>query len=116
MATHARQKIEAWLDNPNTPKDAWEYMSQREIAEAADVSKHAVFMHLAPIIAERIGKDATQVEEIRREIAFEKGTNAKRIPPDLQEAMKHARFVLKKSLKTISQGIQCWVFRRPKVL
>lgn len=103
MATHAREKIEAWLDNPNTPKDAWKSMSQREIAEAANVSKHAVFMHLSQIIAERTGEDAIQIEIVRQETAFEKGTNAKRIPLSMQQEMKHAKFVLKKNLKTISQ-------------
>ena len=102
MATDAREKIEAWLDNPNTPKDAWETMSQRKIAEQVGVSTYAVFMHFEPILAERMKVDVAEIRALRKERAFEKGTHGKRIPPDMQEKMKYARFVQKKNLKDIS--------------
>ena len=35
-----REKLEMWLDNPNTPPDAWMRLSFPEIDKQADVNSH----------------------------------------------------------------------------
>lgn len=102
MAKDARKKIEAWLDDPNTPKDAWKTITYREAANQAGVSESAMYTHFLHVLAEHLKIDAIEILEIRRDIAFEEGTHGKRIPIEIQEKMKYARFVQKKSLREIS--------------
>ena len=102
MATQARDKLEAWLDNPNTPKDAWKTLTYREIADQAEVSESSVYTHFEQLLAERMEVDAVEIRRIRQEMAFEKGSHGKRIPIHMQEKMKYAKFVEKKDLKEIS--------------
>lgn len=102
MATPARDKIEAWIDDPNTPKDAWETLTYREVAEQAEVSESSALTHFDKLIAERMKIDVTEIRRIRQEIAFEEGSHGKRIPIDIQEKMKYAKFEEKKNLIDIS--------------
>ena len=80
----------------------WETITYREVAEQAGVSESSVFTHFEQILTERIKVDAAEIHRIRQEVAFEKGTHAKRIPKDTQDKMKYAKFVQEKSLIEIS--------------
>ena len=39
---NAKEQIQAWLENPTTPYDAWVYLTYDEIAQQSGVSRSSV--------------------------------------------------------------------------
>ena len=62
-----REKLEKWLDNPNTPPDAWMRLSFPEIDKQAGVNPHNACVQLPKILAKRMGKSVDEVRSIRME-------------------------------------------------
>ena len=50
-----REKLEIWLDNPNTPTDAWMRLSFPEIDKQVGVNPHNVCVQLPKIIPRSSG-------------------------------------------------------------
>lgn len=68
-----REKLEIWLDNPNTPKDAWMRLTFPQIDKQAGVKSHNACMQLPKIIAKRIGKSEGEVRAMRKEFRRKHG-------------------------------------------
>ena len=62
-----REKLEKWLDNPNTPPDAWMRLSFPEIDKQAGVNPHNACVQLPKILAKRMGKLVHEVRAMRME-------------------------------------------------
>ena len=62
-----REKSEKWLDNPNTPLDAWMRLSFPEIDKQAGVNPHNACVQLPKILAKRMGKSVHEVRAMRME-------------------------------------------------
>lgn len=60
-----REKLEVWLDNPNTPPDAWMRLTFAQIGEQAGVSSHNACVQLPKILAKRMGKSVKEVRAMR---------------------------------------------------
>lgn len=100
-----QEKLQAWLDDPNTDPDAWKYTSYRDIAAQTGLSYSAVQQHLLVVVAKHQGKSVAAVASEREHDAYEKGNRAKRIPADTKEMMEYLRFVKKKRLVDISREL-----------
>lgn len=61
------EKLEKWLDNPNTPLDAWMRLSFPEIDKQASVNPHNACVQLPKILAKRMGKSVHEVRAMRME-------------------------------------------------
>ena len=68
-----REKLEAWLDDPNTPSDAWMSLSFPKIDKQAGVNPHNACVQLPKIIAKRIGKSVNEVRTMRMEFRYKHG-------------------------------------------
>ncbi len=66
MANNAKEKIQAWLDNPNTPYDAWENLTYDEIADQAGVGRSSVDRHLVILVARTRGYEVAEVKARRK--------------------------------------------------
>ena len=62
-----REKLEKWLDNPNTPPDAWMRLSFPEIDKQAGVNPHNACVQLPKILAKWMGKSVDEVRAMRME-------------------------------------------------
>ena len=58
----AKEKIQAWLENPTTPYDAWVYLTYDEIAQQSGVSRSSVDRYLVILIARTRGYDLQEVK------------------------------------------------------
>ena len=85
---NAKEKIQAWLDNPTTPYDAWVDLTYDEIAEQAGVSKSSVDRHLVILVARTRGYAVEEVKE-RRKTAWHERVN--RMTPEKLERLKAYR-------------------------
>ena len=68
-----REKLEVWLDDPNTPSDAWMRLSFPQIDKQAGVNPHNACVQLPKIIAKRIGKSVDEVRAMRMEFRDKHG-------------------------------------------
>ena len=60
-----REKLEVWLDNRNTPSDAWMRLTFLQIDEQAGVNSHNACVQLPKILAKRMGKSVDEVRAMR---------------------------------------------------
>ena len=58
-----REKLERWLDNPNTPSDAWMRLSYKQ----AGVNSHNACVQLPKILAKQMGKSVHEARAMRME-------------------------------------------------
>lgn len=68
-----REKLEKWLDNPNTPPDAWMRLSFPEIDKQAGVNPHNACVQLPKILAKRMGKSVHEARAMRMEFRRRQG-------------------------------------------
>lgn len=84
----AKEKIQAWLDNPTTPYDAWVSLTYDEIAEQAGVSKSSVDRHLVILVARTRGYAVEEVKARRKTAWYER---VDRMTPEKLERLKAYR-------------------------
>ena len=84
----AKDKIQAWLNNPTTPYDAWVNLTYDEIAEQAGVGRSSVDRHLVSVVAQARGYDVEDVER-RRKTAWHERVG--RMTPKKLERLKEYR-------------------------
>lgn len=68
-----KEKLEMWLDDPNTSENTWMELSFPEIDKLADVNPHNACVQLPRIIAKRTVKKVWEVREKRN--TFRKRNN-----------------------------------------
>lgn len=68
-----RKKLEKWLDNPNTPPDAWMQLSFPQIDKQAGVNLYNACVQFPKILAKRMGKSVCEVRDIRMEFHCRQG-------------------------------------------
>ena len=68
-----REKLEAWLDNPNKPPEAWMELSFLQIDKQAGVKSHNACNQLPKILAKRMGKSEKEVRDMRMEYRHRHG-------------------------------------------
>ena len=84
----AKNKIQAWLENPTTSSDAWVHLTYDEIAEQAGVGRSSVDRHLVIIVARTRGYDVAEVKERRKTAWYER---VDRMTPEKLERLKAYR-------------------------
>jgi len=84
----AKAKIQAWLEDPTTPYDAWEHKTYDEIAEATGVGRSSVDRHLVILVARTRGYTVAEVEA-RRKAAWSERSD--RMSPEQLERLKAYR-------------------------
>lgn len=84
----AKEKIQAWLEAPNTPSDVWVSLTYDEIAEQAGVSRSSVDRWLVIIVA-RTRDYAIEDVKRRRKTAWYERVN--RMTPEKLERLKAYR-------------------------
>ena len=84
----AKAKIEAWLEDPTTPYDAWVSLTYAEIAEQAGVSRSSVDRYLVIIVARTRGYAVEEVKR-RRKTAWHERTD--RMTPEKLDRLKAYR-------------------------
>ena len=84
----AKDKIQAWLENPNTPYNAWVDLTYAEIAEQAGVGRSSVDRHLVILVARTRGYDVEEVKR-RRKTAWHERSD--RMTPEQLERLKAYR-------------------------
>ena len=60
-----REKLEVWLDNPNTLSDAWMRLPFLQIDKQADVNPGNACNQLPRILAKRMGKSVKEIRAMR---------------------------------------------------
>lgn len=88
MASTAKEKIQAWLEDPKTPYNAWEHKTYDEIAEEAGVGRSSVDRNLVIIVARTRGYEVEEVKR-RRKQAWTERVN--RMTPEKLERLKAYR-------------------------
>ena len=68
-----REKLEVWLDDPNTPTDAWMRLPFPQIDKQAGVNPHNACVQLPKIMAKRMGKSVDEVRAMRMEFRYKHG-------------------------------------------
>lgn len=68
-----KEKLEVWLDDPNTSSDAWMRLSFPQIDKKAGVNPHNACVQLPKIIAKRMGKSVDEVRAMRMEFRYRHG-------------------------------------------
>ena len=84
----AKEKIEAWLEDPTTPYDAWEKLTYDEIAEQAGCGRSSVDRHLVILVARTRGYKVDEVKERRRTAWYDR---VGRMTPEKLEQLKAYR-------------------------
>ena len=84
----AKAKIQAWLENPTTPYDAWVHLTYDEIAAQAGVSKSSVDRHLVILVARTRGYEVADIKR-RRKQAWTERVN--RMTPEKLQRLKAYR-------------------------
>lgn len=59
------EKLQKWLNDPNTPPNAWMELTFPQIDKLAGVRSHNACNQLPKIIARRTGKTEKEVREMR---------------------------------------------------
>ena len=88
MAKSAKEKIQAWIENPTTPYNAWEYKTYDEIAEAVGVGRSSVDRYLVILVARTRGYSVAEVKA-RRKAAWSERFG--RMTPEKLERLKAYR-------------------------
>lgn len=88
MASTAKAKIQAWLDDPKTPYNAWETLTYDEIAEQVGVGRSSVDRNLVILVARTRGYTVAEVKE-RRKTAWH--TRVNRMTPEKFQRLKAYR-------------------------
>jgi len=98
--------IAAWLENPNTPADAWKTYTYKQIAAEVGMSETTVRQKLCKVLFEKkILADAESpldYLEWRRVSAILSGSRGKRVPQDMWDEIEFARIHKKKTLMELS--------------
>ena len=68
-----REMLEVWLDNPNTPSDAWMRLPFLQIDQLAEVNPHNACVQLPKILAKRMGKSVKEVRAMRMQFRRRNG-------------------------------------------
>ena len=68
-----REKLEAWLDDPNTPSADWMELSFQQIDKQAGVNPHNACVQLPIILARRMGKSKGEVRAMRMAYRYDHG-------------------------------------------
>lgn len=84
----AKEKIQAWLEDPTTPYDAWEHKTYDEIAEEVGVGRSSVDRHLIILVARTRGYEVAEIKR-RRQTAWTQRVN--RMTPEKLERLKAYR-------------------------
>lgn len=84
----AKDKIQAWLDNPTTPYDAWIHLTYDEIATQAGVGKSSVDRHLVLCVARSRGY---AVEDVKRQRKTALHERVGRMTPEQLDQLKAYR-------------------------
>ena len=84
----AKDKIQAWLNNPATPYNAWVDLTYNEIAKQAGVGRSSVDRHLVILVARTRGYDVEEVKR-RRKTAWHERVG--RMTPEELERLKAYR-------------------------
>ena len=84
----AKEKIQAWLDAPATPYDAWVNLTYDEIAEQAGVGRSSVDRNLVIVVARSRGLDVAEVKRRRKTAWHER---AERMTPDKLDRLRAYR-------------------------
>ena len=69
---NAKAKIQAWLENPTTPYEAWVHLSYEEIATEAGVSRSSVDRYLVLIVARTLGHEIADIKRRRKKAWYER--------------------------------------------
>ncbi len=90
MATKlsAKDKIQAWLEAPTTPYDAWEHLTYDEIAKQTSVGRSSVDRCLVILVARTRGYEVKEVKR-RRKTAWH--ARVGRMTPDKLDRLKAYR-------------------------
>ena len=62
-----RDKLEAWLDDPNTPPEAWMVLPFLQIDKEAGVKPENACKQIPRILAKRMDKSEKEVRDMRME-------------------------------------------------
>lgn len=84
----AKAKIQAWLENPTTPDDAWVHLTYDEIAEQAGVGRSSVDRHLVILVARTRDYEVEDVKTRRKTAWYER---VDRMTPEKLERLKAYR-------------------------
>ena len=84
----AKEKIQAWLDDPTVDYDAWVNLTYEEIAAQAGVGRSSVDRHLAILVARSRGLKVTDVKRRRKTARHEQEG---RMTPDKLDRLKAYR-------------------------
>lgn len=84
----AKEKIQAWLENPTTPYDAWVHLTYDEIAAQSGVGRSSVDRYLVILVAQTRGYDIEDIKR-RRKTAWHERVG--RITPEKLERLKAYR-------------------------
>ena len=68
----AKEKIQAWLEDPTTPYNAWEHLTYDEIAEQTGVGRSSVDRHLVILVAMTRGYAVAEVKRRRKNAWYER--------------------------------------------
>ena len=66
-------KLRWWLDDPNTPADAWMRLPFAEIGRQAGVSEHNACRQIPRILSGRMGKSEKDLRSIRMKFRRDEG-------------------------------------------
>lgn len=88
MESTAKEKIQAWLEDPDTTYNAWENLTYDEISEEVGVGRSSVDRHLVILVARTRGYTVQEVKE-RRKTAWHERVN--RMTPEKLERLKAYR-------------------------
>ena len=66
-------RLRRWLDDPNTPPDAWMRLSFSEIGRQAGVSEHNACRQIPRILSGRTGKSEKELRSIRMAFRYKHG-------------------------------------------
>lgn len=72
LKASAKAKIQAWLENPTIPYDAWVNLTYDEIAEQAGVSRSSVDRYLVILVAKTRGYEVAAVKARRKTAWYER--------------------------------------------
>ena len=68
----AKAEIQAWLEDPTTPYNAWEHLTYDEIAEQTGVGRSSVDRHLVILVAMTRGYAVAEVKRRRKNAWYER--------------------------------------------
>ena len=66
-------RLRLWLDDPDTPTDAWMRLTFAEIGRQAGVSEHNAYRQIPRILSGRMGKSEKDLRSIRMKFRRDEG-------------------------------------------